>query len=176
MNFYREAETETACTLLWACKKGYLVIIDILIQHIDPSFMNNSPLYVASKYGHVDIVTRLLKCNSVNPSDMNNRALGKACKYGHIDVVKVILGDKRCTAKSINDIKNISRTKGHDAIVILLENFVFQNEPRLEIIDKIPETEFEIVNDMSKNVFEYPRKEKSNTWGEFKVQRNPYSF
>ncbi len=56
---------EKACLLQWACEKGVLDMADVLIKYkadVNKKDINgNSPLMVACRNGHLDIVQLLLE-------------------------------------------------------------------------------------------------------------------
>jgi len=79
-----------------AAKHGDVQLVDLLIQAgVDPSANDNEGLLLASKYGHLPVVNRLLQDERVDPSVEDNYAIRWACCYGHLSVVDRLLQDKR---------------------------------------------------------------------------------
>jgi ankyrin repeat protein len=66
----------------------------LLLKYLSPDDYN-FVLRKASKYGHIEVVNRLLEDPRVDPSTLNNLALSWASKYGHIEVVNRLLEDPR---------------------------------------------------------------------------------
>ena len=70
--------------------------IDYDYDYIDYDYIDlNQIFYIASNYGHIEIVKLLLNDSRVDPSDKNNEAIRLASEEGHIDIVKLLASDKR---------------------------------------------------------------------------------
>jgi len=94
-----------------ASEKGYLSIIEILIQlkHpiVDPSSNGNNAIRMASSYGHLSVVERLLQDPRVDPSCYGDEALQYASINGHLSVVKRLLMDPRvCLPSKIREVES----------------------------------------------------------------------
>eukprot|EP01029_Cantina_marsupialis_P011382 TRINITY_DN2538_c0_g1_i2.p1 TRINITY_DN2538_c0_g1~~TRINITY_DN2538_c0_g1_i2.p1 ORF type:complete len:143 (+),score=13.15 TRINITY_DN2538_c0_g1_i2:98-526(+) len=67
----------------------------------------NTPLYVASAYGHVEVVETLLEGTLRNIREMtNNRkrtALHVACIKGHLEIVEILLEGMKPSFREIQD-------------------------------------------------------------------------
>jgi ankyrin repeat protein len=67
-----------------------------LFPKIDPCAINNSPIKLASQYGHLDIVKFLLSDEiltlypEIDPKALDNVAIYLAHRYGHLDVVEFL--------------------------------------------------------------------------------------
>lgn len=101
--------------ILSASSNGRLEILNILLnlKGSDPSYGDNLAIRSACKYGHLDIVKRLLldsrACHAarpatpVDPTDYDNEAIVEASRYGHVDIVNVLLQDKRVDPSEPNN-------------------------------------------------------------------------
>ena len=73
---------------------GDVEIVNMLIEYteIDISANNNSAFRMASHYGHIAVVERLLQDGTgrVDPSAKNNYAICWASRNGHIAVVEIL--------------------------------------------------------------------------------------
>jgi ankyrin repeat protein len=51
-----------------------------------------TPLHLASRHGHIDIVRELIRCGaSVHERDMDGTPLHTASRYGHVDIVRELI-------------------------------------------------------------------------------------
>ena len=79
-----------------ASKSGDVEVVDELISRgYDPSYKNDLPINLASEYGHLPVVERLLQDRRVDPSAINNFAIRMASYNGHLPVVERLLQDER---------------------------------------------------------------------------------
>ena len=99
----------------------YMPIVGRL--HVTPATFENSPIGLASKNGHLDVVCRLLQDPRVDPSARNNYALKNAIKNGHLDVVFRLLEDQRIDPSAYDN----------EAIVLA----VSAKKNRLEIVTRL---------------------------------------
>ncbi len=74
-----------------ASEQGLIEIVNELIRRwYDPSTLNNKAIILASYYGYLSVVERLLQDKRVDPSDLDNEAIGLASQnfrrelYGNI--------------------------------------------------------------------------------------------
>jgi hypothetical protein len=82
---------------------GDLVLVDLFLHdpRVDPSASNNLAIRLASEYGNLGVIERLLHDlpswhpyrGSVDPSALNNEAIRRASMNGHLDVVNRLLQD-----------------------------------------------------------------------------------
>lgn len=85
----------------WASRMGHLECVSSLLREIDikdvnaSDFEGNTPLLVASEYGYLDIVKKLLKAGAeVNKSNKKGRTpLMMACQYGSVEIVTRLLDE-----------------------------------------------------------------------------------
>lgn len=125
-------------TLTDACKTGDLSNVKrYLAEGIDPTLPNkyghtNFPIYMASRWGHLDIVKALVEAKAdpadhctgsdslqeaaerghpkvvrylldyVDPKVGNDAAFRRAIRYGHKNVAKVLVADGRVSMNSIH--------------------------------------------------------------------------
>ncbi len=75
---------------------------------INPSLHANTPLDIASRNGHLEVVKILLKDPRVNPSDASSSCIISASKNNHLDVVKELLRDKRADPSTIGNMTIIN--------------------------------------------------------------------
>lgn len=101
--------TEHCRLLCIGCFSGDLITVQILLKHIDKQAINsneneilnlswtsislqNVPLVIASKLGHIRIVSELLKMRAdVNKDDGCNTPLTAACKSGCLSIVRELI-------------------------------------------------------------------------------------
>jgi len=122
--------------LLSACEKGNIKeVIQLLHEQDldpncgDPENYGRTPLYLACKNGHIEIVKLLLSDTRVDINKANGYGqtpLFLACQEGHIDIVELLLKDDRV---DINKSTNRGSTpffiacrKGHTKIVNIFRN------------------------------------------------------
>jgi ankyrin repeat protein len=75
-------------------------------------------IVLASLFGNLEIVERLLQDERVDPSALNNYAIRSAAEYGHLAVVDGLLQDKRVDPSARNNAAIRSAAKnGHLAVV-----------------------------------------------------------
>ncbi|WP_174481159.1 ankyrin repeat domain-containing protein [Spiroplasma endosymbiont of Danaus chrysippus] len=84
--------------LIWSTWKGYLEIVNTLLtKNVNVNYSDQSgysPLMIAAKNGHLDIVKTLLAHNNANIDDVDvngNTALLFATKYNHWQIKKIIM-------------------------------------------------------------------------------------
>jgi ankyrin repeat protein len=94
-----DIEYEDNSALYLACRYNVIEIFELLIEDQKIDLSKNDYLEVASRYGNLYIVVKLLKTNKINPSANNSHCLYIAAKEGHIDIVKVLLKDPRVNSK-----------------------------------------------------------------------------
>jgi hypothetical protein len=90
-----------------ACKLGHMDSVDVLLTHpaYDGAHMTarvNVVFRVASRYGYVRAVARLLLDTRVDPASSDNYALRCAVYWQHVDTVRLLMADAR-TDPSAND-------------------------------------------------------------------------
>ena len=79
-----------------AVQYGNVEWMDILIlAGVDTTAKNNEAIVLASKYGHLSIVDRLLQDPRADPSADGNYAIRSASENGHLPVVDRLLQDAR---------------------------------------------------------------------------------
>lgn len=107
----RKKLTEHCRLLCIGCFSGDLITVQILLKHIDKQAINsneneilnlswtnislkNVPLVIASKLGHISIVSELLKMGAdVNKDDGCNTPLTAACKSGCLSIARELINN-----------------------------------------------------------------------------------
>ncbi|VDI57185.1 Hypothetical predicted protein [Mytilus galloprovincialis] len=115
-----------------ACKRGYVDIVEILLQtNPDVNICNRfgeTPLQAACKGGHLYIIKILLQTNDVVnvPYCFGETPLYVACKGGNIALVKILLKNNACVNRispSGDTPLHAACTGGHaDIVELLLQN------------------------------------------------------
>src|SRR3990167_8394097 len=134
--------------LIEACKVGNLELIeDLLSKGANPNIIdiyNQSPLFWAAQFGHLEVVKLLLAIPEVNPNSIPIRGISPLfwpCYNGHTEVVKELLSCDKKIDPNIIDSEGATplfwaASKGClDIVRILLENGTDPN-----IIDKNGQT------------------------------------
>lgn len=106
-----------------ACKKGFIDIIHILKDIVNPNIICSQRCFEkACRNGHYQIMKFILKNFNINISNNDEKAFRKACKGGYIDIVAKLL--KLKPSINIAAKKNYSFywacRNGHEEIVLLL--------------------------------------------------------
>lgn len=72
-------------------------------ESVDPSYLDNKAIRLASFHGYYDVVELLLNDNRVDPTAENNEAIRGAICNNRKKTVELLLGDKRvqCSLKSL---------------------------------------------------------------------------
>ena len=106
VKFRSKRESCKAFPMIWACQKGYVDVVRILLKEplIDPMLYldddDDDPLRLngietACYFGQLDVVKLLLQDPRVNPSVGDNYAIRRATENGHLEIVKSLLQDER---------------------------------------------------------------------------------
>lgn len=87
-----------------ACKKRYDGVIDILLRQNDFQVsQRNEGLQVACKFGHIDLVRRMLQDKRLAPERQNSACLRYAAESGHCDVLALLIADGRSACNALNN-------------------------------------------------------------------------
>ena len=132
-NFNQRGGPKIATLLLYASESGNVDVVDALIDaNADPNVCDekdNSPLMIASKEGHVQIVIKLLnKKADINKKNgiLKKTALHFACLFGCEDVVDVLLDAKAdpniCDFEDGSPLMAASEIGYHQIVQKLLKN------------------------------------------------------
>lgn len=116
-----ESDKESA-ELCRACNVGDIHKVTELLNKADPSYDNNTAIWLASEANRPDIVELLMADPRVDPSANNNIALKSACEYGLTNVVYLLLRDKRVIDAGLDESIEIAQDTDHDQITQILKN------------------------------------------------------
>ncbi|XP_071138285.1 uncharacterized protein [Mytilus edulis] len=115
-----KTEVTNITPLYLACEKNLKTIaLHLLKEEIDVNhtFKDKTPLFVACKYGHIDIV-RLLLTQKEDKIDINKgKPLYTACKKGHTEIVSLLLNH---TADEV-DVNKKTSFKGETPLYVACE-------------------------------------------------------
>jgi hypothetical protein len=127
----RDPNWDSICRLCVAAKEGNLEVVESLMQEPIPldtkDNLGETPLYMAAKNGHTELVKLLAHDKRVNVNSLSifgRSALLEPCKYGHDEVVEVLLaaGAEIHFIDADGDTAlSVAKEEGHDRIVTLLE-------------------------------------------------------
>ena len=113
-----EASTE----LCQACHVGDIRKVIELLNQTDPSYDDNTAIWLATEANRPDIVELLMADVRVDPSSNNNVALRSACEYGLTNVVRLLLRDKRVVDAGLDESIEMAEEMGHDQITQMIKN------------------------------------------------------
>ena len=83
--------------LLWISSVGDLDLVQFILQHEKlfqfKSLLKESPIHLAAKNGHIEVVKTLMACtdNPNAPNEYGETPIHYAARYGHNEVVKVLM-------------------------------------------------------------------------------------
>lgn len=98
--------------LYWACKKGHLKVIKLLIDHYpgsDPHLVTDKGhtlLQVACARGHIAVAQYLhshYNVSATEPNSHNITPIFTATNSGHLEMVKFLIHDLKCNPMTLND-------------------------------------------------------------------------
>jgi ankyrin repeat protein len=109
--------------IVFSSKMGFVDVVDTLIRHyhVYPSQKDDEGhdlIQIASRYGHLAVVDRLLQEARVDPSAGHNYAILLASDNGHLAVVDRLLQDPRVNPSDANNWAiRCASENGHLAVV-----------------------------------------------------------
>ena len=116
-----------------ACTNGNIKVVNRCIDsNIDPSYLYNRAIRMASCNGHLLVVNRLLQDPRVDPTGLDNFAIIYSSSYGKLSVVERLLQDPRVDPSySQNQAIRMASYYGHLSVVERL-----LQDPRVDPSDK----------------------------------------
>lgn len=90
-------------------------VVEYLEAGIDPSQNENYAIVIASRYGHLEIVRRLLQDERVNPAEHDNDAIVYAAFNDNVEIVRLLLQDERVNPADNNN-DAIIQASTHDSL------------------------------------------------------------
>ncbi|ORY47373.1 hypothetical protein BCR33DRAFT_764394 [Rhizoclosmatium globosum] len=81
-------------TLLWACERGDLDVVKVLLTDNRVTFLDEAFLAVCSS-AHEDVLRLFLNDTRIDPSVQDNLGLVDAAKFGSVSTVRLLLADPR---------------------------------------------------------------------------------
>ena len=103
--------------------KGNLKYFNLILESDKniAAIHNNLPIKLAAKYGHIEMVTLLLKEKNIEISPLMNSSLGIASISGHFEIVELLLKDNRLKVPNFhNNILQDTFNNGHINIAYAL--------------------------------------------------------
>jgi ankyrin repeat protein len=116
------ASDEASTELCQACHVGDIRKVIELLNQTDPSYDDNTAIWLATEANRPDIVELLMADVRVDPSSNNNVALRSACEYGLTNVVRLLLRDKRVVDAGLDESIEMAEEMGHDQITQMIKN------------------------------------------------------
>lgn len=112
---------------LKSCKYDYLLIAKYFYQNCDIDIHINDEyaLYLACKYGHIDIVKYLHSClKNVDIHLLNDEVFCESCIHGHLEIAKFLFHlDDKINIYSVFDYAfTLSRKNGYPEVCEWLES------------------------------------------------------
>ena len=129
INRIETASDEASAELCKACHAGDIRKVRELLNQTDPSYDDNTAIWLATEANRPDIVELLMADVRVDPSSNNNIALRSASEYGLADIVRLLLRDKRVVDAGLDESIEIAQDTGHHHIVTMLKNTQEQERP-----------------------------------------------
>ena len=83
-------------------------------------------MILASRNGHIDIVSMLLSQNDVEINDCNNNnhnALIEAIMYGHTDILELLLSQRTVDTDQLSNTIKYAKDNGNEEVLQLIKNY-----------------------------------------------------
>lgn len=104
--------------LLYCIENSFLDGFKVLLPFYKNKEFKNNALLRASLFGHLDMVSILLK-NNVNPKYKNNSAIKNAIKHNHTDIVNLLM-----PYSNLNEVRKFIETLDGDILINKYKNSI----------------------------------------------------